>query len=130
MQISVTLQNTTGTGAILYLIIGHVLGSSDTEYMHIWADDSNQAIAVFRDEQLAQYEDTDADEVFVDCVTEIGRKPAPAELDEDEIADFMLQRIEDGNLALEDIPVRLARYGLMNPEQFCAEMQERMESGT
>jgi hypothetical protein len=28
-------------------------------------------------------------------------------------ASFMLQRIENSDLALEDIPVRLARYGLM-----------------
>jgi hypothetical protein len=48
-------------------------------------------------------------------------------LSEEEIADFMLQRIESGDLALEDIPVRLARYGLMEPSAFVAEMRERME---
>ena len=32
---------------------------------------------------------------------------------EAEIAAFMQQRIEDGNLGAEDIPLRLARYGLM-----------------
>lgn len=48
-------------------------------------------------------------------------------LSEDEIADFLRQRIEDGNLAAEDIPVRLARYGLMAPDAFAAEMRERME---
>lgn len=46
--------------------------------------------------------------------------------DEDEIADFMQQRIEDGDLDLEDIPVRLARYGLMDPADFINEMRERM----
>ncbi|AOX26683.1 MAG: hypothetical protein A2W79_21120 [Pseudomonadales bacterium RIFCSPLOWO2_12_60_38] len=45
---------------------------------------------------------------------------------EAEIADFLRQRIEDGNLDAEDIPVRLARYGLMAPEAFLAEMRERM----
>ncbi len=45
---------------------------------------------------------------------------------EAEIAAFMRQRIEDGNLDAEDIPVRLARYGLMAPEAFIAEMRERM----
>jgi hypothetical protein len=39
----------------------------------------------------------------------------------------MLQRIETGDLALEDIPVRLARYGLMEPNAFVDEMRERME---
>ena len=46
---------------------------------------------------------------------------------EAEIADFLRQRIEDGNLNAEDIPLRLARYGLMDPEAFAAEMRERMD---
>ena len=46
---------------------------------------------------------------------------------EDELAGVMLQRIENGDLALEDIPVRLARYGLMEPNAFVDEMRERME---
>ncbi|EIK52057.1 hypothetical protein YO5_00565 [Stutzerimonas stutzeri TS44] len=45
---------------------------------------------------------------------------------EAEIATFMQQRIEDGNLGAEDIPVRLARYGLMAPQAFADEMRERM----
>ncbi|HCF7479542.1 TPA: hypothetical protein NIK11_002627 [Pseudomonas aeruginosa] len=45
---------------------------------------------------------------------------------EAEIAAFMQQRIEDGNLGAEDIPVRLARYGLMAPKAFADEMRERM----
>lgn len=45
---------------------------------------------------------------------------------EAEIAAFMQQRIEDGNLSAEDIPLRLARYGLMAPEAFADEMRERM----
>lgn len=49
------------------------------------------------------------------------------EADEEEIADFMLQRIEGGDLDLGDIPIRLARYGLMDPADFTIEMRERME---
>lgn len=45
---------------------------------------------------------------------------------EAEIAVFIRQRIEDGNLGPEDIPLRLARYGLMAPEAFADEMRERM----
>ncbi|HDR8947395.1 TPA: hypothetical protein QDA71_004427 [Burkholderia vietnamiensis] len=52
----------------------------------------------------------------------------PAPLSEAEIADFMRLRIEDGNLAAEDIPTRLARYGLMAPDDFVSEMRERMET--
>lgn len=48
---------------------------------------------------------------------------------EAEIAAFMQQRIEDGNLGAEDIPLRLARYGLMAPEDFIDEMRERMGMG-
>lgn len=35
-------------------------------------------------------------------------------------------RIESGALALEDIPKRLAQYGLMSPGAFVAEMRERL----
>ena len=43
------------------------------------------------------------------------------------IAAFMQQRIEDGNLDAEEIPTRLARYGLMDPKAFVDEMRERMD---
>lgn len=46
---------------------------------------------------------------------------------EDELAAFMRRRLENGELAAEDIPVRLARYGLMQPQSFVEEMCERME---
>jgi len=39
-----------------------------------------------------------------------------------------LARIESGDLAVEDIPLRLARYGLMDPVAFQNEMQERIEN--
>lgn len=52
----------------------------------------------------------------------------PSALSEDEVAAFMLQRIENGCLALEDIPARLARFGLMDPQSFTAEMRERMQA--
>lgn len=48
------------------------------------------------------------------------------DLDADMLADFMLQRIESGDLALEDLPVKLVTYGLMNPAAFTEEMAERM----
>lgn len=49
-----------------------------------------------------------------------------APVDEDTIATHLLHRIESGDLLLEDIPVRLARYGLLDPSDFVAEMRERM----
>lgn len=51
---------------------------------------------------------------------------APEALSEDELASFMLQRIENSDIQLEDIPNRLARYGLMDPMKFVDEMRERM----
>lgn len=51
----------------------------------------------------------------------------PEVLPKEAIADLMLQRIESGDLALEDIPDRLAQYGLMEPQAFLAEMRERLE---
>lgn len=55
---------------------------------------------------------------------EVVEQPEP--LSEDSLARWMTRRIEDGELALEDIPVRLARYGLMEAPAFVAEMRERM----
>lgn len=59
---------------------------------------------------------------------DVSATPSAADCDalEAEIAAFMQQRIEDGNLNAEDVPVRLARYGLMSPEAFVSEMRERM----
>lgn len=50
----------------------------------------------------------------------------PEHLSESELADFMRQRIDDV-WHEEDMPVRLARFGLMNPDAFVSEMRERME---
>lgn len=58
----------------------------------------------------------------------INAKRLPEPLDEDVLAGFMLERIENGALGVEEIPLRLARYGLMEPEDFIDEMRERMES--
>ncbi|HAY4753485.1 TPA: hypothetical protein J0A11_000741 [Escherichia coli] len=46
---------------------------------------------------------------------DVAAVPSKADRDvlEAQIAAFMQQRIEDGNLGAEDISVRLARYGLM-----------------
>lgn len=65
--------------------------------------------------------DAEVEEYSMDAVIQ------PEPLSEDELASFMLQRIETGVLDLEDIPVRLARYGLMEPNAFVEEMRERME---
>jgi hypothetical protein len=46
---------------------------------------------------------------------------------EDDLAKFMLQRIENGDIPFEDIPVHLARYGLMESNAFVSEMQERVQ---
>lgn len=51
---------------------------------------------------------------------------APEPLSEKAMSDFMLRRIEDGELELADIPLRLARFGMMNPVAFQIEMQERI----
>ena len=51
----------------------------------------------------------------------------PAGIDEDEVADFMLKRIESGDLSLEDIPYRMAAFGLMDPVAFANEMLERKQ---
>lgn len=51
----------------------------------------------------------------------------PESLTEATIARLMARRIETGELAVKDIPTRLARYGLMNPNAFIEEMRERMQ---
>ncbi|URW83086.1 hypothetical protein NBV64_01620 [Alcaligenes sp. DN25] len=59
---------------------------------------------------------------------DVSKVPSAADREtlEAEIVTFMQQRIDDGNLGAEDIPVRLARYGMMAPEAFADEMRERM----
>lgn len=64
--------------------------------------------------------DAEVEEYSMDVVIQ------PKSLSEDELASFMQQRIENGDLELEDIPIRLARYGLMEPNAFVDEMLERM----
>ena len=49
------------------------------------------------------------------------------ELDEDMLSEFMLHRIQSGDIALEDLPSKLVAYGLMNPIAFTQEMAERMK---
>ena len=58
--------------------------------------------------------------------TQITVRPEP--LSEKVLADFMQQRIENGDLHPEDLSVRLARFGLMDPDTFIVEMRERMEN--
>lgn len=59
---------------------------------------------------------------------QIGTKPAP--LSEDVLAAYMESRIESSSLGLGDVPRKLAQYGLMEPDAFVSEMQERMSDET
>lgn len=58
------------------------------------------------------------------CSVSVAIQPDP--LSESELADFMLERIESGELHLEHIPDLMARYGLMEPIDFTNEMRERI----
>lgn len=62
----------------------------------------------------------EVDEYEVDAVV------LPKPLSEDVLAHLTRHRIENGELALEDLPLCLARYGLMEPADFVGEMQERI----
>ncbi|WP_265304482.1 hypothetical protein [Verminephrobacter eiseniae] len=64
----------------------------------------------------------EVDEYAMDAVV------LPEPLSEDALTDFLRQRVENGDLALDDLPLRLARYGLMEPAAFVDEMRERMAS--
>lgn len=66
--------------------------------------------------------DAEVEEYSMDAVIE------PEALSEDDLTDFMLDRIENGGISVEEIPLRLARYGLMERSAFIDEMRERMES--
>lgn len=54
----------------------------------------------------------------------------PEPLSEEVLAAFMDQRIADSQIAVEDLGLRMARYGLMEPPAFVAEMRERMDNAT
>ena len=49
------------------------------------------------------------------------------DLDEDELTEFISDRCENGAFSIEDLPRRLARYGMMPPGDFISEMDERMQ---
>jgi len=51
----------------------------------------------------------------------------PDPIPKEDLAEFMLRRIENGQLSLEDIAVSMARYGLEEPHKFMSEMRERMD---
>lgn len=51
----------------------------------------------------------------------------PETPDEEAIEEAIAIRLENGTFLLEDVPSRLARYGLMDPVAFVVEMRERME---
>lgn len=51
----------------------------------------------------------------------------PETPDEAAIEEALAIRLENGTFLLEDVPSRLARYGLMDPVAFVVEMRERME---
>jgi hypothetical protein len=93
-------------------------GENATEMVRLLRNMCNRAIG---EGMLTGESDAEVNECSVNVIIQ------PAPLSEDDVADFMLQRILGGNLLLEDIPVRLARYGLMESNAFIDEMRERME---
>lgn len=76
----------------------------------------------YADGRLSSGTDAEVDEHSISVME------TPEPLDEGEIADFMLDRIDDGSLSAEDLPLKLARYGLMETPAFVAEIRERMAS--
>lgn len=68
--------------------------------------------------------------MFAEIVERLAQSGLEGMPSEDEVADFWLGCIEDGQLSLEDIPDRLARYGLMEPGEFVEELRERGFEGT
>jgi hypothetical protein len=59
----------------------------------------------------------------------VGVAVVPERLTERTIARLMAHRIETGELPPDNIPMCLARYGLMNPNAFVDEMRARMKPG-
>lgn len=66
---------------------------------------------------------TEAEVVSYSIATQIAPANAPTE---EQIASFMQERMMSGDLTLAEIPTRLARYGVMDPVDFAAEMEERI----
>lgn len=68
---------------------------------------------------LEAYVDTHASHVF--------QVTAPADaLDEEQIASWVSRQIEEGHFALEELPLRMARWALTHPAQMRNEIAERM----
>lgn len=51
----------------------------------------------------------------------------PTSPDEEAVAQFLSEKIINGELSMEDVPVRMAQYGFMEPDAFLEEMHERMQ---
>lgn len=98
-------------------VVYYLNGENATEMVSQLSRLCEQAIG---EGMLTGESDAEVEEYSMDVVIQ------PDPLSEDELANFMSQRIENGDLDLEDIPVRLARYGLMEPNAFIDEMLERM----
>lgn len=79
---------------------------------------------------------SDIDEAYRAALEAVGsdHKTAPTARAEAEasaefqgrLESYLRSRIEDGNMYPDDIPTLMVRYGLMNPKDFIAEMEERM----
>ena len=69
---------------------------------------------------LTGFTDAEVDEYSMDTAI----RPDP--LDEDQAADCVLDAIQSGDLMLGEIPKQMVRYGLMEPDRFTQEMQQRM----
>lgn len=52
--------------------------------------------------------------------------PQAAALDEDQLAAWLSQQIEDGHIPIEDVARRMARYALSDPADMRGEFAERM----
>ena len=67
--------------------------------------------------------EAEVDEHYFDVVL---LKPEAASLDEESLADWLSRQIEDGHMALEDLPKLMARYALADPADLRNELAERM----
>jgi hypothetical protein len=70
---------------------------------------------------LTGHSETEVDE-YKATVTELEDEL----LDCDELRDFFTDAIDNGSMHLEELTMKMARYGLMHPHQFSAEMRERI----
>lgn len=91
-----------------------------------YLNESNRVAINFAGQILGRGDrDTNIASISRDAAAQFAGELSGRPMDEDALTEFFAERIADGEWDSDDIPRRMARFGLMDPASFLLEMQER-----